>query len=218
VLANDFLPEAIAINKDQKNSHFCQAVDGYILCQNKQAQLTQLNKEDSLQLLIPVYASNTILDFRGLDNSSLPYQAGGWSFPDPQGIGGTWTDGSEARLLMTVNPLTQKENQEHLRPNINLRAKVIPFLTEKRTQQVADIVVNGQVLDRWEFNVPFTPVQGDRNVLIPHELIEENQPLEIVFRIKNPVSPKSIGYNDDPRLLSLNFEEIELLYLYDQKE
>lgn len=211
VVSRNFLSEAVQINKNENSSHFCHILDGYILCQNKKSLLTQEN----FNLLIPVYVLNTLLDFRGLDNSSLSYQGKGWSAPDLQGIGGTWTEGDEARLLMTIE--TPSSTLIHSSPSISMKAKVIPLMNENHPQQIADIVVNGKVIDRWVFNFPFTPDQSQRHTVIPSELIKENEPLEIVFRIQNPVSPKDIGYNEDPRVLSLNFETLELLSIYEKE-
>ncbi|MDJ0716998.1 MAG: hypothetical protein QNJ54_22740 [Prochloraceae cyanobacterium] len=162
-------------------------------------------KNFQLSPVNPLNRVHKVLNFKSHNNNSLEYQLGDWSKPEPIG---TWTDGTEAKLRIPI--------KQPIQDNLILEAIVSPFLDRKRPKQLVDILVNGQFLTQWVFQINYTDRNEEENirkVTIPAEFIKEHQKnnqLEINFRTQKPVSPQSLGLRKDRRLLGLNFKTLQL--------
>lgn len=160
-------------------------------------------KNFQLSPVNPASRVNKVLNFKSQNNSSLEYQLGDWSEPEPIG---TWTDGTDAKLRIPI--------KQPIKDNLILEANVSPFLNQKHPKQLVDILVNGQFLTQWVFQIDFVENKQEniRKITIPAEFIQDNNDnhLELNFRIQKPVSPHSLGLSQDKRLLGLNVKTIQL--------
>lgn len=194
-----FLTVYTNINNDSENSHYCSEIDTFILCRKR------LSPKDKgmIKLKTFPYIIGTKLDFSN-PVQTLKYQFGDWSKAEPIG---TWTDGSEASLLMDINiPL-----QENLLLSVQVIpfVKFIPFTYVQHRKQVVDILVNRQKITQWIFQ-PGQPQLSIREALISAKLINQKTPLQITFKFLNPISPQSVGLSDDLRQLGLFFKTFQL--------
>lgn len=183
------------INNDSQNSHYCTTVDNLILCRKR------LSSQDKglISLKADPYSLGSQLDFTNSEQISK-YLFGDWSNIDS---GGTWTDGNEASLIMDINEDFDKDN-------LMLNVEVSPFIFgDHHPNQVVDIWINGQKLTQWIFQDTHSQFVT-KKALIPANLLAQKSPLEITFKMLNPVSPKSVGLNEDRRQLGLLFKTVQL--------
>ena len=90
-------------------------------------------------------------------------------------------------------------NYSHTIAHFDVKA----FLHDKHPTQLVDVIVNGKKYTKWSFEkgkkMPETSVRV--------KSFRENT---ITFKVRNPVSPKSLGANKDTRQLGIGFVKIEL--------
>jgi hypothetical protein len=132
------------------------------------------------------------LDF-GPTGNSAPYLETGWSTPDASG--GTWSVGLESSLHMDLPHAPDRD--------MNLMIKAGAFTPSPRyPQQTAEIIVNDHSLGKLTYS-SLTPKID--TLLLPASIFFKNGEtrLNIVFKVKQAVSPQELGLGTDPRKLGL---------------
>jgi hypothetical protein len=110
----------------------------------------------------------------------------GWSGPEAEV---RWTDGPEAALIFSANPAS----------DILFQIKLAPFVVERsHPQQRVNINLNGQLVQRLTLT---------SNAPQVHEFVLPRQQLRskniLTFELPDARSPKSLGINDDLRVLGI---------------
>ena len=104
----------------------------------------------------------------------------GWSSSDQEG---KWTKRSKAEIII---PIVDGNLSE-----LKLVAMVNAFVNNSHPQQDVDIIVNGKVIGHWTF------INGEkikqRQLIIPKELANQQNPLQVNFKMLNPVSRFQLG-------------------------
>lgn len=114
-----------------------------------------------------------------------------WSGFSVQEKWGSWTVGTEARMVFKLNrPITQD-----LEMTINGKALV----TNTHRQRLS-VAVNGHLVDRQVLDVA-SP--SPKPVPIPAGILGNNEMVVIELNLPDAAAPKKLGINDDGRLLGL---------------
>jgi hypothetical protein len=167
------------------------------LCQYDVARRLWLRvREDSaLQMAGAVLEPGASIDFRA-GGGSESYRLGGWSRPESTG---TWTDGSTAVLAA---------NTAHWpRADMLLEVTARPFLVRDRHSSLqVEIEVNSSLVDRWSYRYDQDNGFVARTARVPVSLLAATPLLKLAFRIREPASPKMLGFHaTDDRSLGLFF-------------
>ena len=119
----------------------------------------------------------------------------GFSSPEPDG---TWTEGTPAAVCLLATP-----PPGDLILDADVAALADPA---RRLAQEAEVSVNDEPLDRWEFS---TLGMTHRRLVIPRRLLDGTRHV-LQFRILHPTSPAEIGLGPDTRRLGLRFSTLRL--------
>ncbi len=117
---------------------------------------------------------------------------------------GRWSDGNVVKLNFLP-----KEFMPH-KVTFQLRAQ----LHEKHPLQHATVFLNGvavgEVKFEYQSNKALRRMERTKTFVfnLPSDALKPGVPNTIEFQIDNPVSPESLGVNDDTRLLSIGFESM----------
>jgi hypothetical protein len=191
----EYLEFVKSVNNNKNHSHVCLPIDEYILCRKNK----YLSEKRLLNITPKTYSINTILNFNKSKNSSLDYQFGGWS---SAGSSGTWTDGSESHVWMQI--------QESVSNDLILRIEAEPFINQKHSQQIVEVLINNELVDKWVFQYGESQ-PNERTSIVKNNLIGSNSVLLITFRFLKPTSPAALGLSTDNRLLGLHFRKLQLI-------
>lgn len=129
--------------------------------------------------------------------TSQQYTTDGWSVPEPWG---TWTDGSIANLELRLDVSPQT--------NLYLVAQAVGFVTERNPTQDVDVIVNDEVVAHWSFRIR-EPVTM-RQATIPPDIAGRKSPMQVQFRMINPISPEALDISSDDRELGLGMTELHI--------
>ena len=122
------------------------------------------------------------------------YVQNGWSFAESNHV---WTSGKNASLSF-------KTAQPGSDPTIEI--EMSPFLAPPRvTRQRLTLFVNGEEVGRPEIAAP-----GKVQLKVPRDLWMKKTPAIVEFILPDAVSPSSIGYNNDTRMLALAFKSLTI--------
>lgn len=133
--------------------------------------------------------------------SALQFLTGSWSTPED------WATWSESRDFGIKLPIRAGELPE----SVTLEAQVVPNLSENHANSSAEVLVNGEIVGRWNFR--YVPQFEIRTVeaRVPREVLAKRNPVEIQFHMLEPVlSPTEQGKATDPRNLALAFLKMRL--------
>jgi hypothetical protein len=123
----------------------------------------------------------------------------GWSVPEKWGV---WSDGPEARLVIDPKPALVGAG------DLLLIVRVIGYVTPSHPRELVDVLVNDAPVALWTFEL------GDgwleHRVRVPAALVVAESPLEVTFRLRNPVSPAELGISGDGRRLGIGLTYIRL--------
>jgi len=86
-------------------------------------------------------------------------------------------------------------------------AHVMPFCPADTAPLEIHCVANGHRVGEWLFDTGAEPQQ--RQLVIPSD-VHGGGPLHLLWRIRNPRSPASLGLSTDDRLLGLGFIRLVL--------
>jgi hypothetical protein len=133
------------------------------------------------------YAPGTEIDFRRNGNASR-FQRTGWSEAEPWA---TWTLGPEATLAILLDPGGEAD--------LELHARVTPFVIPERSTLDVEVLANGNLVDRWKFSLN-DGAGTTRTCVIPARIARQQSPMELTFRISDPISPAEFGRVDTRKL------------------
>jgi hypothetical protein len=124
------------------------------------------------------------------------YMREGWNWP---AIGGTWSEGSVARLLLRSQVPCRSDYVMEITGRAHVHTKY-PVLS-------VDVGVNGTTVGTMEFCH-----EGRRTFVfaLPASMLA-NERLEIVFQIYNPSSPKTCGISEDIRSLGIFLSKLRIM-------
>ncbi|TMJ01372.1 MAG: hypothetical protein E6G97_15925 [Alphaproteobacteria bacterium] len=142
------------------------------------------------------YRMGEKIAFRGSGQSD-DYKLAGWSDPEPWG---TWTDGPAASLEIPIGFDPQGA--------VRMTCVASGFVPPSRAQQVAHVVVNGEVVGHWTFK-PGEASQP-RHAIIPADVVARQTPLRIDFLIGDPTAPLDLGLSEDSRRLGIGIVDLTL--------
>lgn len=143
------------------------------------------------------YRLDTLLIFAGNQTSAaIPYQIRGWSHPEAWGA---WTDGTEAELAMQLTPTLSHPL------TVNTYIQSVLTSPEQPVQHI-EIIANDHVIAQWLLQTNDLP--ANRTITIPTAVLNEKGILRLIFRIRNPVSPKALGISNDSRQLGIGIHQI----------
>jgi len=140
------------------------------------------------------YLPDQPLNFAKSGNGA-DYQGSGWSWPEDDG---TWTDGPEATLRLTLDPSVTGPLE------LAVRAKA--FVDAEQPDQAVAVFVNRSRIADW------TIPDGDAaelTAMIPEELAGAGA-LELVFEIDHSLVPDRSRHNGDLRRLGIKVEQVML--------
>lgn len=130
----------------------------------------------------------------GQSGGSEPFRESGWSKTEEKF---TWTEGAEASLRMRV-PATDAPVTLRMKLNALVREPVVPF-------QMLEVRVNDKKVAEWQVsNV------AEFAAALPTNITKAGGDLTITFKTPTATSPKSLGLNEDARVLGVCCWEIEL--------
>jgi len=89
--------------------------------------------------------------------------------------------------------------------NVIISALITPALFANITVRPVRIFVNDTRVGDWEVRKP-----GWYTVTVPRGVAQKQVGLSIRFELPNASSPQSLGIDEDPRVLSIAFEEMKL--------
>jgi len=142
------------------------------------------------------YRPGDVIQF-GRDGNAARYQASGWSVPED---GFTWALGNRSILSIPLEMPFQKE--------VLATIRAWPLLMPPQLQaQTVQVSANGIQVGVWTMTGRGMQQQTFR---IPKIALRSARELTLVLDLPQAASPKSVGYNDDPRVLSVAFVEIQL--------
>ena len=156
------------------------------------------------ELGVAIYFDKDNANYRG-------HLLGGLSVQEESGV---WTSGhvSEFAFFFSSDHDEIRQSQDDFifsftaEPLVTPRyLPLLPGQTRMFAQQV-EIIVNGEVLEVMNISG-----HGTYEVLIPTELITDDNRLHIMFRLPTAISPRVLGVDmNDTRVLALFFEEMRI--------
>lgn len=123
-------------------------------------------------------------------NVSICFQANGLSENEPCG---TWSDGKEVVMKMRV----KKGKNKILLLNLDAH----PYLGKSLKEQIVAVFTNNRQIAVWHLTK-----KDVYQAEIPAEAMQ-TEDLKLVFKISNPMSPKSEGLSGDDRNPSIGFNK-----------
>jgi hypothetical protein len=130
----------------------------------------------------------------GRGGDAEKYQQSGWS---GGGDGFTWTDGTEASLVV---PVPRKDGAYRVQAVIRM-----PFLYPGLPSQQVEILASGRQVGAWDVSTG-----GTYSIDLAADAIRSDGVLDLVFRIRDAASPKAHGMSEDARLLGLAFSSLTI--------
>ena len=112
---------------------------------------------------------------------------------------GRWSDGDVVQINYKLPKTSCKDSK--------ITLVLSGFITKHNQTQTSDVLLNGEKIGEIIIKA------GEKNprditLEIPQNLVKVENANMLEFQIKNPVSPKSIGFNNDTRLLGFRFHTI----------
>ena len=123
----------------------------------------------------------------------------GWAEPEPWGI---WTVGPTARLALKLKGRPASDVR------VVIDARIFPFIAA--VEQTVRISINGSLVAVVERNWEEGILGGI--FYVPASVINAKQPVEFVFDVARPTSPKDVQLGGDTRKLGLGLKSITLEY------
>jgi hypothetical protein len=174
-------------------SHRCETHDGYHVCT---AAASPAEADRRRPDAVP-YAFGEQLDFT-TEGNARKYMTHGWATVPL--VDGTWTVGPVAALLLGI--------EDTATDSLLLTAELRGFVTDAHRRLDADVVVNGQTVERWTFRQG--RLDTKRSARIPASVIGGRRVLDVQFRVLNPQAPAYVGEGYDFRFVGLNIRGLVL--------
>jgi hypothetical protein len=131
----------------------------------------------------------------GQGSDSERYRVSGWSHTEEKF---TWTEGTAAKLSLPVG-----RESAPLRLRVWMAAFTHP---PDLPSQPVEVFIGGQKVAEWQVNS--TP--AEYIVALPANAAKGGGTLEVEFRTPKATSPKSVGLNDDRRVLGACLSWLEI--------
>lgn len=190
VFSKAMLATVVAIDK---RNNYCRFVDGTILCSLKPG--FKGAAPDILQE-VPVLRSGMVVPFTTAqpDSDSL-VDAHWWT----RESFGRWMIGPTASMLFRV--------AAHPQRNVAIDLTLWPFVRPTHPHQRLTLSVNGKLLLQKEFeqNAP-----TEIRLVISRDLVTEDGSVKLDFDLPDAVSPRSLGQDEDVRLLSFAVTQLRV--------
>jgi hypothetical protein len=131
----------------------------------------------------------------GQGGGSEPYRTSGWSHTEARF---TWTEGKSAKISLPVGRETGPFT-------LTMALAAFSYAPDWPNQPV-EVFVNGGKLADWQVGRNM----AEYRVTIPAITAKGEGTVEIELRTPKATSPKSVGLNEDPRLLGVCLQSLEL--------
>lgn len=135
-----------------------------------------------------------VFGLSGNDKQYIGSLGGDWSHAE-EDI--RWTSGKKVRLSLLI-----KESK-----SLVLKANVAGYIRKEHPELHVDVLVENKLVTRWSIN---SDQFKDYAVIIPADVLPEDNKLDLEFVIHNPISPLEIGESTDSRNLGLAFRNISI--------
>ena len=143
---------------------------------------------------LPNIVCDQLINFSSTNSAKLHTTGLSKSEPD-----GRWSDGRIVRISFNMPKTNCKDSK--------ITLGLTGFLYKNRQTQTSSVLFNGENIG--EVNIKSGEKTPHDIILnIPQKLTRLGELNTLVFHIKDPISPKSVGFNDDVRLLSFQFQTI----------
>ena len=141
------------------------------------------------------YSSKNNFFFRKNGNGQK-YLAYGWYDTEEWGV---WSQ--EESILCLAKPLSC------MNP-LKLKVTSMALCGKKNQQTLIDVIVNGKKVDELKYNCFSTQT----NIIqLPSEIFDNDKNIiNVKFISRNPLSPKQVGLNNDPRILGIGLISIHI--------
>jgi hypothetical protein len=139
----------------------------------------------------------TWIDFSGpstVDRLGGP----GWSYSD---VDGTWTDGTEARVVLPV----AVDGEAELVVTLDL----VPYLVAASSQRRVEVRADDRTVARLNFDGR-TYVRAPVVVRVARRHGHDSEPLELAFVIHRPQVPATLGLSSDARRVGLKLRRLRI--------
>jgi hypothetical protein len=127
--------------------------------------------------------------------AALAYR--GWH---PQERWGKWGNGGEQALIIP--------NIAGNTGDIEVRVRLTVLLNEKFPTQDVEIYVKSDMVGSWHFR--YGDNNEERKFIIPVQLVAPSSYTEVIFKVKEPRSPQTVGLNSDIRVLGLGIKAFKV--------
>ena len=187
-------PVRVLWQLDGVQSHRCQVVDGFNLCTT--------DNSGPMSPIPPAspYTLGDRIGFRTGGGASR-FTTFGWSVPTPIGA---WTNGPLALLrLGTTTPIDRARS-------LKLEIDAVPLVTPAHPRLDVDLVVNGEPIEAWTFELPGGFVH--RRARIPGFVAARRPELDVEFRVRNPEAPLYLGTGDATSFDGLYLRRLSVSY------
>jgi hypothetical protein len=125
----------------------------------------------------------------------------GWGVATPFG---TWTQGPVALLRLGMpSPIDVARS-------LTLNVDAIPLVTPAHPRLTVDLVVNGNPIDTWTFDLPGGFVHRDAR--IPGPVAAQRPEVDVEFRVRNPEAPLYLGTGTATTFDGLCLRRLSLAY------
>jgi hypothetical protein len=125
----------------------------------------------------------------GKNSNMINCLSHGWASPEEWGV---WSNSNEAGIQLNISGLNKEED-------ITFKGNFSGYIAQG--SQIVQVYANENLVGTWEFNSSNS--EGDKEVIIPKNILKNMETLNINFKISNPVSPASLGLSDDKRDLGI---------------
>jgi hypothetical protein len=136
------------------------------------------------------YKYGEVISF-GADGESFNVKRSGWSFAEENY---TWTEGNEASLLFSIKePNTDLVLSIKMSPLLGGGIKGQHLLVFANNKKISETIIDSN--STYQFSIPSDIIKNELNVSL---------------KLPDAASPKSLGINEDERLLALSIEYLSL--------
>ncbi len=130
----------------------------------------------------------------GQDGGSERFRLAGWSSTEKDL---TWSIGNSAKLLFTIQPSEQA---------LKLRMRLAAL---QGVPQPVEVFANAQKIADWEVWLRQS-TSADFTAVIPAGIVKDGGSLLLELKTPKAISPKALGYSEDPRVLGVICYELAI--------
>jgi hypothetical protein len=172
-------------------------IDGYfVFIPQMDSFKNELSKYNLVKLELPKYNLDQEVLF-GKNGNYVNFGISGWE--QTSGEDGTWTEGNNSELLLVAN-----ENLNEFK-NLFLSFNTFPLINENLNSQHLIVKINDIII--WDGSIS---KEEKIKIPIPNTVLSKPNTLNIKFLVPTATSPKSIGINQDVRILGLHFKSLQI--------